>query len=46
MDRTDEDDFKIQYQRHLDEDRLENAMAMRMRDNLRACWLWRECIWV
>jgi hypothetical protein len=31
MDRTDEDDFNIQYQRHLDEDRLENAMAMRMR---------------
>jgi hypothetical protein len=31
MDRTNEDDFNIQYQRHLDEDRLENAMAMRMR---------------
>ena len=31
MDRTDEDDFNIQYQRHLDKDRLENAMAMRMR---------------
>ena len=31
MDRTDDDDFNIQYQRHLDEDRLENAMAMRMR---------------
>ena len=31
IDRTDEDDFNIQYQRHLDEDRLENAMAMRMR---------------
>jgi len=31
MDRTDEDDFNIQYQRHLDEDRLENATAMRMR---------------
>ena len=30
MDRTDEDDFNIQYQRHLDEDRLENAMSMRM----------------
>jgi hypothetical protein len=28
MDRNDEDDFNIQYQRHLDEDRLENAMAM------------------
>jgi len=31
MDQTDEDDFDIQYQRHLDEDRLENAMALRMR---------------
>ena len=31
MDRTDEDDFNIQYQRHLDKDRLEIAMAMRMR---------------
>jgi hypothetical protein len=31
MDRTDEDDFNIQYQRHLDEDRIKNAMAMRMR---------------
>ncbi len=28
MDQTDEDDFNIQY--HLDEDRLENAMSMRM----------------
>jgi hypothetical protein len=28
MDQTNEDDFNIQYQRHLDEDRLENAMAM------------------
>ena len=31
MDQTDEDDFNIQYQRHLGEDRLDNAMAMRMR---------------
>jgi len=31
MDRTDKDDFYIQYQRHLDEDRPENATAMRMR---------------
>jgi len=31
MDRTDEDDFNIQYQKHLDKDRLENAMTMRMR---------------
>jgi hypothetical protein len=31
MDRTNEVDFNIQYQRYLDEDRLENAMAMRMR---------------
>jgi hypothetical protein len=28
MDRIDEDDLNIQYQGHLDEDRLENAMAM------------------
>jgi hypothetical protein len=28
MDRTNEDDFNIQYQKQLDEDRLENAMAM------------------
>jgi hypothetical protein len=31
MDQTNEVDFNIQYQRHLDEDKLENAMAMRMR---------------
>jgi len=31
MDQTDEDGFDIQYPRHLEEDRLENAMAMRMR---------------
>jgi hypothetical protein len=31
MDRSNEDDFNIQYQRHLDKDRLENAMATRMR---------------
>jgi hypothetical protein len=31
MDRTDEDDFNIQYQRHLDKNRLENATAMKMR---------------
>jgi hypothetical protein len=31
MDRTDDDGFNIQYQRHLDEDRLENDTAMRMR---------------
>jgi hypothetical protein len=28
MDQTNEDGFNIQYQRYLDEDRLENAMAM------------------
>jgi hypothetical protein len=28
MDRTNENDFNIQYQWHLDEDRLENAMAV------------------
>jgi hypothetical protein len=36
MDRTNEDDFNIQYQRHLDEGRLENAMAMNA-DTNRGC---------
>ena len=30
MDRTDEDDFNIQYQRHLDEDRLEKLVVERV----------------